>query len=97
MTISSARTILLIDDDVTLCELLAEHSPEDTLLESMRVEYHRITLVDTVDNERVTIDVGLRLAFAHECSAFPNVAIVEVKRAQRSRSAFLASSNPSQA
>ena len=72
-----------------LDRLLAERSPEDTLSESMRVAYHRITLVDTVDNERVTIDVGLRLAFAHECSAFPNVAIVEVKRAQRSRSAFL--------
>ncbi len=60
-----------------------------------RLPRRKVRVRDYVDTgarfleEKVKNNLGLQLAFEHECSAFPNVAIVEVKRAQRSRSAFL--------
>lgn len=61
-------------------EFLAEHHPADLpLLRSLQNDFHRVTLVSTSREERVTLDVGLRFNANGKVTVLPGVAIAEVK------------------
>lgn len=52
-------------------------------------DYQRVTLVSTTNAERVTIDLNVEFGWEDAYSAFPNIAIIEVKQASLSQtSAF---------
>lgn len=52
----------------------------DPLVPSVRTEFHRVTLADLAVGERITIDVGLRVAVGDvERPLDPEVAVVECK------------------
>ena len=61
---------------------LLKHSPYDfvQLEEKLTAEYRRMTLVDKLKCERVTIDLNLRFSHADESYCIPNLVILEVKR-----------------
>ncbi len=83
-----SRTLIADDpawaDEVTLPRL------PDQLTESLQVDYVRVTLVSRTAAERITLDLMLTFRRDGEAVAFPDVVIVEVKQAGRSRSPFLA-------
>ena len=64
---------------------------EDTFLEhKLRVNYHRITLVNKHQAERVTIDFGLSYSNGSRQQSYERLIIAEVKQENKSRSPFTA-------
>ncbi len=64
--------------------------PTGALLPRLTNDFRRITLVDLVHEERVTIDVGLAFSANGESAALPGVVIAEVKEAGSGRSSAFA-------
>lgn len=87
------KTRVPVDGDASTKGLLDARqdaqSPCDRLSASLHVEYQRVTLVNSSQDERVTFDLALTMSFEHEALACPGVTIIEVKRATRGRSWFL--------
>jgi hypothetical protein len=50
--------------------------------ENMNVGYHRITLVNKTSPERLTIDIDLKFEGNNQKTAFPEIAIAEIKQEQ---------------
>jgi VTC domain len=50
--------------------------------ENMNVNYHRITLVNKTNPERLTIDINLKFEGNNKEKSFPEIAIAEIKQEQ---------------
>ncbi|MBK7173718.1 MAG: polyphosphate polymerase domain-containing protein [Bacteroidales bacterium] len=59
------------------------------LVESLKVNYNRITLVNKNLSERVTIDVSLSYGTQPNCCEYPGIVIAEVKQEKTSRSPMI--------
>ncbi len=79
-----SREGLLDQIDAPFSSLINAHAPIDPALlaPSLTVYFERITLVDKVRRERLTIDRGLRYHHGGREIAVPGLAIVELKREQ---------------
>jgi hypothetical protein len=60
-----------------------------SLMQSMLVEYTRVTLVRPEAAERITLDLNLTFTRGGRRRAFPDVVIVEVKQARQGRSPMI--------
>ncbi len=63
-------------------ELIQLYSPfrPDTLQAGLQVKYHRLTLVNRLSAERITIDLQLSFALREHQISFPELVIIEVKQ-----------------
>lgn len=65
-----------------MSSFLTESTPlaADKMEESLRVYYQRMTLVNKVRPERITIDINLKFEHADRAARYPNMVIFEVKQ-----------------
>lgn len=60
------------------------------LIESLKVDYKRITLIKLSTSERITIDTDLIYSYGDHIMQFPNIVIAEVKQPKTASSKFTA-------